>query len=177
MRALALDLAGRTGYVLGDLSERPKPAVLSVAVEKGTSDLAAARLGCWLRDIFSDPAKRPDIIVAERGMPAGGQKGGYASELQQKLHGALAAVAACYGIEVLKPAASTARKTFTGRGTYSSREEAKAASVRAAVFHGFMDKWDRDNDKADAAGLFFWLALEKGSRLKVLTEARELIPF
>ena len=173
MRVLALDIAGRTGYVLGDLSARPQPKILSLAAEGKTADDAAARFGLWLRDVFESP-NRPASIVVERNLAGSAQKGGHASEMTMKLHGALTAVAACYRIPIERVAASTARKSFTGRGTYPSREDAKRASVKAAQFHGFLDKFDNDNDKADAAGLFFWLGLQRGIAQKRLQEA---IPF
>lgn len=173
MIGLALDLSGRTGYVLGDLSGRPEPKVLSLAVEGHGSDEAAARFAIWLRNVF-ESSNRPALIVVEKAMAASAQRGGYASEMTLKLHGVLIALTACYQIPVERVAATTMRKLFTGRGTYANRKEAKAASVRAAKFHGFLDTWDSDDDKADAAGLFYWLGHTRGIAQKKLQAA---IPF
>ena len=173
MLALALDISGRTGYVLGDLSGRPEPKALSLAEEGKGSDEATARFALWLRNTF-ETDKRPKLICVEKVLPGSAQKGGYASEMSMKLHGALIAVAACYQIPIERVAHSTMLKLWTGKGKYPNRKEGKHASVRAAQFHGFLDKWDRDDDKADAAGLFYWLATTHNVAQKRLMEA---IPF
>lgn len=177
MRALALDLALVTGYCLGPLSERPEPKILSLSVEGQGVEAAAERLSLWLRSCFADPETRPDVVVVERKLPASAHRGGNQTEAANMLLGVVVAMTACYKIERLSVANGTWLKSFTGRGKHGSRKENKQASLRAAKFHGFVGQYETSNDKADAAGLFFWLAGEKMVRQKRLDAAREFIPF
>lgn len=177
MRALALDLALRTGYCLGPLDGHPEPKVLSLAVEGQGVDRAVERLSDWLRACFADPETRPDVVVIEKKLPASAHKGGNQTEIANMLYGAVIALAHCYRIERVPVANGTWLKAFTGRGRWGTRKENKAAALKAAKFHGFIQKYETSDDKADAAGLFFWLSGEKNMRKARLDAAREYIPF
>lgn len=144
------------------------PRVEAVTL-RGTKDGAivqARNLGCFLRDRFA--LDKPDMIVVESAMNPAASKSADATIAQLLCHGALHALAGCYGIEVRTVAASTARSHFCGQASAAprrtqrrtqkqardDREATNRMVVKRAILLGYLPHGSDDWDKASAAALY-----------------------
>lgn len=120
---LALDLAGRTGWAFGHLSDaRPR---CGVWVLPPPSDLGRT-YACFENELLDAlTIHNPALVVLEAALPAGGQ--GNALVAQQQIGLAAHAHSACYRreIKIVQYAASTMRKEVIGTGRFPAGEAKK----------------------------------------------------
>jgi len=169
-KALALDLAGLTGYCVGVAGETPRVGTWRLRKRGQTSEDAARNLGCLLRDMFV--LDLPDIIFAEDFMSLAAQLSADSGEMALRLHGALDAVAGAYGIPVRRTSAATIRVHFIGKATAhpprkrgdpprtarqkaQMREDTKRLVWRRAVQLGYIARGETEQfDISDAIAVF-----------------------
>lgn len=153
MRILCLDLGKRTGFACG-LTTDAIPELKAVRLRRDGQSLEVqcGNLGMWLRDLFV--TDKPDEIVVEDYMNPAGSKSADATISQLLCHGALLAIAGCYGIPVRPVKAGDIRKHFIGRASCGDRQKTNDAMVKRAVLLGYLPSGSGDWDKASAAGLF-----------------------
>lgn len=176
MRGLALDLAGRTGYCLGDLGTIVTPKAETFAFDRDGIEEAVERFADWLVGIYANPNKRPEVVAVERALPANAHRGGNASEMALQLAGCLIGITHAYRIPLHRPSNGTWMKAFTGKGRWGGRADNKAAALRTAKLLRYVDQYERDTDKADAAGIFHWLSGQH-AQMKIEQFARSQVPF
>ncbi len=169
MKLLALDIAGRTGWVLG--SPDGTPTISAWRLKGQDADDRAGDLGDQLRCLCM---VNPDIemIAVEQAMSSMAIMSAPAIEQTYELHGAVRAVARCYGIPVRKTPVATIRTHFCGKASAAAprqrgsaprssrqkeadREATKMMVWRRAVQLGYFERGERpDYDKADAVAVF-----------------------
>jgi hypothetical protein len=171
MRIWTFDLGKRTGAAMGDPADG-MPRIEAVTL-RGTSDgpeVQARNLGCYLRDRLT--FEKPDLIVIESALNPTASKSADATISQLLCHGALHALAGCYGIKVKIIAAATARKHFCGQASAAprraqprtdkqkrdDREATNRMVVTRAIMLGYLPRGSDDWDKASAAALYDYAA-------------------
>jgi len=172
IKILGLDVAEyRTGWCLGLAGTIPTPRIFKARLAGERTEDAAARLACWLRDLFE--RDRPDLIVMEHFLPQGAQGGrttDFVREGQVGLQYVVRAVAACYGIPVRSPYPVTVRIHFCGVASAApsrpkgyKRTDKEAAADRKATKRMVLDRaialhylppTCTDDDMADSAAIF-----------------------
>jgi hypothetical protein len=171
---LALDIATRCGLCAGQAGDIPRPSFFLTRQEMSPPHFSAAGLGTWLRDYFEE-RRRPDLLIVERAALPTWQSNVNEVIAAQQAHGAARALAACYNVDFADPDVRTVRKLFCGRGTAPKRIEgvpedrrggksaAKNMVIDQAIARGFLEEDDRDDDKADAAALFYFGSVTYGN--------------
>ena len=156
---LALDVsANATGWALGVPGDKPISGVERFSRDGGTADEAYVRAVVWLNRILY--VHGPAIVAVEAPILTSG--GGFtnphtADLLQGIIHVLRFAVKAKMPGAAQLIAASTARKTFTGKGSYS-KGEAKDAVQAEVLRRGWLDLETMQNDRADALCLWGHMA-------------------
>jgi hypothetical protein len=152
---LALDVsANATGWAFGIPGDKPISGVERFGREGGTPDETFVRAVVWLNGQMT--VLNPAIVCIEAPILTSG--GGFtnphtADLLQGIIHVFRFAVKAKMPGAAKLIAASSARKTFTGKGTYG-KGEAKAAVQAEARRRGWLGLDDMDPDRADALALW-----------------------
>ena len=157
MRVLALDLAAKTGWCIGDVGDRPPrfgTAVFSRTMEG--SDLLdtaqqAARALEWLLDFLK--LEQPDRVAIEAPVPEralGEQTNAWATALKFELLGVIGAVCVMKSIPMRFHNIQAVRKHFIGHGNIAGKF-AKPETMRICKAAG----WDPKNaDEADAGAVW-----------------------
>lgn len=177
MKILALDLAKRTGVAFGNANELPRIIAWRVAKTDQGPDDAARNLGCHLRDIL---CLGVDLIAVENHLSPDAQLSYDAVVNSLYMHGAVDAVAGCYGVRVVRVSASTVRKHFCGKAsalpptrrgepkrTARQKQDARMKTKKMVwdrcVTLGYFERGEpEDYDKADACALFDYAAHTEG---------------
>lgn len=180
MRLLALDLARKTGWALGDTEGKPGSDVKILREASHDIEVGAAELGRHIRDICLLPGTRPDMIIFEAPMPIFTDKDERGARTIKRspdslaqppmLAGAVLAVAACYGIDCRKIWPVTWRKHFLGKANFGSPEVTKTATVERCRLLGLIPRESvvRNKsaaplfDRCDALGLWHYGAAAFG---------------
>ncbi len=143
MRILALDLATRTGFAVGEASGEPRFGTKVIGRPGESIGKFANLFDEWLSDMITLEA--PELIVFEAPiLPAR-----TTPDTARKLMGlAFLTELICYRRDVRCREANimTVKKFFTGRGRAS-----KAEMIEAAASHGWICK---DDNEADALGVW-----------------------
>jgi Holliday junction resolvasome RuvABC endonuclease subunit len=155
---LALDVSkSACGYAFGIPGDRPISGVATFGKASHTDDETWRNAMVWLNEQMT--FHRPDIVAIEAAiMSSAPGQGGFTNPQSQALLLGLQAVlrtvvkARLSGAAHLV-AASSARKTFTGRGTYG-KGEAKHAVQAEAVRRGWLTVETMDPDRADALAVW-----------------------
>lgn len=176
MRGLALDLAGRTGYCLGELGKVVSPKADTFTDERDGIIEAVERFSDFLVRIYASPERRPDVVAVERALPANAFRGGNANEMALQLSGCLIGITRAYRIPLYRPTNGQWMKAFTGKGKWGSRSENKAAALRTAKMLRYCEPFETDTDKADAAGIFHWLS-GHCQQIELDSFVRKQVPF
>jgi hypothetical protein len=159
---LALDVSSSaTGWAFGIPGDRPISGVEHFGREGSTPDETFVRAVVWLNAQLTVLA--PAIVAIEAPILTSG--GGFtnphtADLLQGIIHVFRFAVKAKLPGKAQLVAASTVRKTFTGRGTYSSGE-AKPAVMAEVARRGWLSVEDMQPDRADALALWGHMAAQQ----------------
>jgi Holliday junction resolvasome RuvABC endonuclease subunit len=159
---LALDVSSRcTGWAFGLPGETPVSGIVEWRKDGDTDDDVFRRGLVWLSQQMT--ALSPEIVAIEAAiMSSGGGRTNPASQgMLLGLQGVLRAVvkAKLPGRAQLV-ASSTARKTFTGRGSYSEGE-AKPAVQAEVARRGWLSIEDMQADRADALCLWGHMAAQQ----------------
>lgn len=116
MLILGLDLAGRTGYALGAHdTTRPATGAWSLVKDGEDLDMAAARLGGRLRDLFE--IARPDQVWVENYIATNDHPDQDSLKIALFTRGAVRSICYCYDVPMFDVAVSTARKQFCGKAS------------------------------------------------------------
>lgn len=159
---LALDVSGKcTGWCFGTPGQMPVSGTVAWKRDGDTEDEVFMRALTWLNDQMR--VLSPEIVAIEAPIKASG--GGNTNPASQTMLIGLQAVlravvkARLPGRAVLV-AASTARKTFTGKGVYE-KGAAKDAVMAEVARRGFLDVADLQPDRCDAICLWTHLAAQQ----------------
>lgn len=159
---LALDVsASATGWAFGLPNSNPISGVEHFGREGSTPDEIFVRAVVWLNAQLTVLA--PAVVAIEAPILTSG--GGFtnphtADLLQGIIHVFRFAVKAKLPSRAHLIAASTVRKTFTGRGTYASGE-AKPAVMAEVARRGWLSVEDMQPDRADALALWGHMAAQQ----------------
>jgi hypothetical protein len=168
---LALDLAEhKTGWLFWPVGEIGQPQVLRLRTKDGTTEEAAAKLACWLRDLFDQ--REPWLVCMEHFLPAGAAAGrtmDTVREGQIAMAYVVRAISAAYSVPVRSPYPATVRRHFCGQSSAApkrprgykrsdkeaaqDRQETKAMVIKRAQLLGYIPKDCQDDNLADAASL------------------------
>ncbi len=166
MRLMTLDLASRSGVAYGDSDSAPTIEAVRLRGKAETPDVQARNLGCYLRDRFT--LGLPDLIVVENYLNPAASKSADATIGALVTHGALCAIAGCYGVRVESVPAATVRRHFIGVSTLApSRKQPRTAKqmredrqrindavTKRAILLGYLPAGSNDWDRASAAALW-----------------------
>ena len=169
MRILTLDLATTTGFAFGEAGAVPESGSVILSKKGDDAHQPSRALGTWLRKrFFTFKDSYPTLIVAEDLMSPDAQPHQSVIISQILLHGSLNCLAANYGVEVRRVAASTVRKHFCGKAfalprgkgprTPKERAEARAATkamvLRQCHLLNYFPRSVDDDNRADAVAVF-----------------------
>jgi RNase H-fold protein (predicted Holliday junction resolvase) len=159
---LALDVSARAcGWAFGLPGDKPASGVERFTRDGDTPDEAFVRAVVWLTSQMTVLA--PAIVAIEAPILTSG--GGFtnphtADLLQGIIHCFRLAVKAKMPGRAQLIAASTVRKTFTGKGAYA-KGEAKDAVMAECLRRGWLDAETVQPDKADALALWGHMAAQQ----------------
>lgn len=159
---LALDVSARAcGWAFGLPGDKPVSGVERFTRDGDTPDEAFVRAVVWLNGQMK--VLGPAIVAIEAPILTSG--GGFtnphtADLLQGIIHGFRFAVKARLPGRAVLVAASTVRKTFTGKGSYA-KGEAKDAVMAECLRRGWLDTETMQPDKADALALWGHMAAQQ----------------
>jgi RNase H-fold protein (predicted Holliday junction resolvase) len=159
---LALDVSARAcGWAFGLPGDKPVSGVERFTRDGDTPDEAFVRAVVWLNGQLS--VLNPGIVAIEAPILTSG--GGFtnphtADLLQGIIHVFRFAVKAKLPGRAVLVAASTVRKTFTGRGSYPAGA-AKDAVQAECLRRGWLNAETMQPDKADACALFGHMAAQQ----------------
>lgn len=159
---LALDVSARmTGWAYGFPGDRPTSGYVSWQREGDTEDEVFRRALVWLNTNMA--AMSPEIVAIEAPIKASGfgQTNAASQAMLIGLQGVLRAVVkARLPGRALLVASATARKTFTGRGTFPGGE-AKAAVQAEVLRRGWLEAGELQPDRCDALCLWCHMAAQQ----------------
>lgn len=163
---LALDVsASCTGWAFGSPDARPISGIVKFAKDGATEDEVYLSAMIWTHRQMA--ALGPDIVAIEAPIKSSGfgQTNAASQAMLVGLQGVIRAVvkARLPGRAVLVQSA-TARKTFTGRGTYD-KGEAKAAVQAEVLRRGWLAADEMQPDRADALCLWGHMAAQQRGEL------------
>lgn len=170
---LALDVSARAcGWAFGIPGDKPVSGVERFTRDGDTPDEAFVRAVVWLNGQMT--VLSPAIVAMEAPILTSG--GGFtnphtADLLQGIIHVFRFAVKAKLPGRAVLVAASTVRKTFTGKGSYPAGT-AKDAVQAECLRRGWLDADTMQPDKADALALFGHMAAQQLPELKFNPKAR-----
>lgn len=156
MRILALDLASVTGLCIGEAGAIWPARSVTIKKPNHSPEEGAGRLGIFLRDKFEQTWGPVDHIVVEKYLDPSAQRNSFEVRVSQQLHGAVQAIAGCYGFPVTMITPETVRKMCCGRGRSEVPGGTKRMVIDAAVGLGYLPEGSKDHNAADAALLFHW---------------------
>lgn len=173
---LALDISkSACGWAFGVPGDKPLSGVHRLGGPSHTDDEVWRNAMVWLNERMA--FHRPDIVAMEAAiMSSAPGQGGFTNPHSQILLLGLQAVmrtvvkARLPGAAVLV-APSSARKTFTGKGTYG-KGEAKAAVQQEARRRLWLSLDELDPDRADALAVWCHVAAQQLAELKFNPKAR-----
>lgn len=172
MKILALDIARRCGWALGEAGEPPAYGVEILRKPKDELVVGSNHLGLWLLAQVQDPDTRPDLVVYEKPLDivakwSMAQRAGYRVQNPESIEAPLLTkavvhlICATYGIEVKSFDRQEILVGFTGTGRYGTgdegRRKGKLAVVRWAQVNKLIPRDCQDDDIADACAIH-WVA-------------------
>jgi hypothetical protein len=119
MLVWSIDPGKRMGVASGIAGQMPRIEAVTLRGTKDPTEVQARNLGCFLRDRWA--IDKPDLVVVESTDNPAAYPSADAALSQIYCHGALHALAGCYGVRVEKVAASTARAHFCGKASAATR--------------------------------------------------------
>ena len=176
---LAIDGATVSGFALGKPGAIPKVDVHRLKKPSEDTWLVADGAARFVRDICFIESTRPDLIAIEALMPNFNSNDDREGERQVQrsaasmlvpplIMGAVRGIAACYGIDVVQVYPATWRKHYLGRSNFGSRDETKRQTIARGVMLGYLPAGCKDDNRADAAGIFDWAAAVHGRAVQPL---------
>ena len=162
---LALDVSkSATGYAFGFPGDKPISGVERFGTADSTEDETWATALKWLTRLMDD--LKPDIVAIEAAiMSSTPGRGGFTNPQSQGLLVGLQAVLRTV-VKLKRPGrallvnVASARKTFTGRGTYP-KGEAKPAIQDRCLALGWLDTFSLEENRADALCIFAHVAAQE----------------
>ena len=165
MQILALDLATRSGFALGEAGQRPTSFSERLRAPDDEPERAFKRLGIKLRDILSTTAV--DLVAVEAPMQMGGMveadeksERGFRFKsnpqtilILQGLYAVVFGICGPYGIRCVKGNVQKVRKHLLGAARPT---DPKAAVINRLHQIGYLDRDCRDDNRADAVALHIW---------------------
>jgi hypothetical protein len=184
MLIMALDPGRRSGVATGVAGTIPRVEAVSLRGTKDGPEKAPSNLGCFLRDRWS--LEKPDLLVVESPLNPAASKSADATISQLFCHGAIHAIAGCYGVPVRIVPAATARVHFCGKSSAApkrnaprtpqqQREDREATNnmvLKRAIALRYLPHGCTDWDKASAACLWDWASATLGR-----AQPKELVMF
>lgn len=154
MKILAIDPAINLGWASGDGRSVPASGTVRL-VEPGyeREDLpasAASLVRSQIREF------KPDIIVIEAYMNARAQPAQAVIETSLLIHGAICGIVGIYKIPFAITYPQEWRKSFCGKANAGDRKATKAMSLDRAKQLGWLHENCRDDNRADALGIWTW---------------------
>jgi hypothetical protein len=166
MLVWSIDPGKRMGVASGIAGQMPRIEAVTLRGTKDPTEVQARNLGCFLRDRWA--IDKPDLVVVESTDNPAAYPSADSALSQIYCHGALQALAGCYGVRVEKVAASTARVHFCGKASAAARgkgprtpqqrrEDREATNnmvLRRAIALRYLPHGTNDWEKSSAACLF-----------------------
>lgn len=170
---LAIDGATVSGWALGKPGTIPKVDAKRLKETHEDTWLVADGAARFVRDICFIESTRPDLIAIEALMPNFNsnderegerkvQRSAASMLVPPLIMGAVRGIAACYGITIVQVYPATWRKHYLGRSNFGSRDETKRQTIARGVTLGYLQPGCKDDNKADAAGVWDWAAAVHG---------------
>jgi hypothetical protein len=148
----------RTGFAHGIPGSFPVVRAVTLKKKDDPLDVAFGNLRIWLDAKLGEV--RPVAVFIEAQLPPGGSKRLKSSHanytVTSQFHGVVRAGCFTFGIPCHPVAAATYRKAFTGRGRAGTREDTKLMMLEEAWRGGFLPRTCKDDNMADAAGLWVY---------------------
>ena len=164
MIILALDVATRTGFAIGEAGKIPRSDTARLKKPGEDVQVAWRNIGFLLRDMFV--LDKPDLIVVEAPMHPTAQKSPDAVVLQWGAVSVVTFIGAAYEIPIEWVNAQTVSKHFVGQSRFSAqqggRDAKKKATIQRAQLLGYIPKDCRDDDRADACAVFDYASARWG---------------
>jgi hypothetical protein len=180
VRILALDIATRTGYAIGNAGEKPRTGVVTLKKPKELTHVASSNLGFFLKDTFV--LDKPDLVAYEAPLdPVAkfemGQNNGHHQNsasiiLPWMIVGVVEFMCWLYGVRAETTNRQAVLKHYTGRARWGKREVAKAEVIRRAQILGHIPKTCKDDDIADACAIHDYASTRWGT-----AQPKELVMF
>lgn len=168
-KILALDLGVVTGFCLGAPGERPVSGSKILRAPHEDSDVGLACLLNWLNQWWLK--EKPVLVVKEAKLSYAGFARSNSSALvmdsQTELHGVVKGLSKMFSIRWVDVSRSTVMKHFVGRGDLN-RKEGKLAALERCRLLGYIEKFSKEEDRADSCALWDYAVHEFG----VPTKAR-----
>lgn len=177
MLVLALDLATKTGWCLGEPGQRPAIGTFNLASRRAawTSDDRSFALGWALRDLFKEYGV-PTAAAIEATVFMGPKKDGEKTTQYNttkgldELNGAARAICGAWHIPTVEIVpCGTWRKHFIGKASFGGRDATKLAAFERAQLLGHEVKNDNESD---AVGIWDWMV-----HVKLRQPMKELVLF
>jgi hypothetical protein len=174
---LGIDGAVQSGWALGAPGSIPRVGVQRLKKPNEDTWLVADGAARFLRDICFIESTRPDLIAIEALMPNFNSGDDRERQVQRSaasmltpplIMGAVRGIAACYGIDVVQVYPATWRKHFLGRSNFGSREETKRQTLMRCSQLGYLPVTCKDDNQADACGVWDWAAAVHGRAVQPL---------
>lgn len=174
---LGIDGAVQSGWALGAPGTIPRVGVQRLKKPNEDTWLVADGAARFLRDICFIESTRPDLIAIEALMPNFNSGDDRERQVQRSaasmltpplIMGAVRGIAACYGIDVVQVYPATWRKHFLGRSNFGSREETKRQTLQRGHLLGYLPPGCKDDNIADAVGVWDWAAAVHGRAVQPL---------
>jgi hypothetical protein len=161
MRLMALDIAVRLGFAIGEAGKVPRSGSIRLKSPEDDPSRACRKLGIWLRDEFT--LQIPDLVIIEAPVNIGafidwkddGSKPTFRSNPQtisllHRLVGGVETLCGPYGVRCVSANVQTVRKHLLGVARPS---EPKKAVIARCQMLGLMPKTSKDDNQADAIAL------------------------
>lgn len=168
---LAIDGATVSGWALGAPGSTPRVGAERLKKPSEDTWLVADGAAKFLRDICFIESTRPDLVAIEALIPNFNSNDARERNIQRSaasmlvpplIIGAVRGVAACYGITVVHVYPATWRKHYLGRSNFGSRDETKRQTLARGHLLGYLPPGCKDDNIADAAGVWDWAAAVHG---------------
>lgn len=171
MRILALDLATKTGFAIGEPGRISRSA--SARLKKPDEPLwvAGQNIGFLLRDMFVLRSEMPTLIVVEAPLPPGAEKGAAAAVLAWGLLFVVQFMGALFEVPVRHVNVGKVREFYTGKfrwdappgypgGKAAGRNYNKFKVKERAKQLGHIPFDCEDDNRADACALHYYASVK-----------------
>lgn len=158
MSIMALDLATKFGFAIGEPHQVPRSGSKRLKDGEDPAARAYKRIAQWLRDEFI--LEIPEAVFVEK--PISAMAGGLSnSSTIIMLNGLVAVVhgiCGCYGVRCVEVPVSTVRKRLLGRGRVTG--DPKRLTLENLKMRGLLSSDCFDTDQSDAVAIHAYASSE-----------------